>query len=319
MRHVVDGTLRPASRAPKRILVTGGEGMLGSAISEQAVCNYPAWEVQAPGRHALDVLDPRAVMALRQWITGGWIVHCAATANVEECARQPQLAHKNIVGGTRNIIKLAEASGARLLYPQSCFIYDGTTDPIPETETPRPLSLYGKLKFESEKLVAASLKRPLIVRMAGFFGGESRDRKFVGAIVPKMRALVQAKGGVFEVGDRVWQPTWTRDAALNLLALIGAEAHGVYHLASHGSAAFYEVAEEIVSSMGWSKDLVIVRNPALAIDPDDLSRRPARVVLSCEKLKSDGLDMQRPWREALREYLATPFFQANARLEARVT
>ena len=290
-----------------RILITGGKGMLGRDLAAEAG-RSPAFDVQAPGRDELDVRDRGAVLAKRDWIAGGWIVHCAARVDVEGCARDPDGARDTIVEGTRNVVELAQAAGARLLYPQSFLIYDGAVSPIPENETPRPLSLYGQLKYEAEQLIESALEDAIIVRMAGFFGGEEADKNFVGRIIPVMHTAMMDGKTRFSVGDRVWQPTWTRDLAANALRLLIAGASGRYQMACRGQATFAELAQEIVLALGWQDRFGIETVDANAVAQSELGRRPDVAVLSCNRLTDERLNLQRDWRSTLHAYLGHPFF-----------
>lgn len=289
------------------VLVTGGRGMLGSALALEAD-RFPRLDVRAPGRDALDVRDPAALAGWTDWVRGGWIVHCAARVDVEGCAREPDAARATIVDGTANAAALARAAGARFLYPQSFLVYDGRTNPIAEDEKPRPLSLYGELKHEAERVALAAVPKATIVRMAGFFGGEAADKNFVGRIIPVMHAALLRGETRFEVGTRVWQPTWTRDLAANTLLLLTRGGAGRYQMACHGEATFAAIAEEIVRSLGWQDRLGVVPVDASAVSGSELGRRPDRAVLSCERLRGEGLDLQREWRSTLRAYLDHPFF-----------
>ncbi len=296
-----------------RLLVTGGEGMLGRDLAREAE-RLAGFETRALGRGALDVRDRDAMLAQADWVAGGWVVHCAAKVNVEGCAREPEEARAVIVDGTANAVALARAAGARLFFPQSFLVYDGAVNPIPETETPRPLSFYGELKLEAEKLVRDGIADPLIVRMAGFFGGEEADKNFVGRIIPAMHAAIQNGERTFKVGDRIWQPTWTRDLAANALALIRADASGLWHMACHGHATFADIAREIVLALGWSGSLEIEDVSAAAVAGSELGRRPDVAILACDRLRDERFDLQRDWRSTLHDYLRHPFF-ARYRLE----
>lgn len=296
------------------VLVTGGQGMLGSALAQEAT-RFPRFDVQAPGRDALDVRDAAAVAGWEDRVRGGWIVHCAARVDVEGCAREPEAARRTIVEGTANVAALAQAAGARLLYPQSFLVYDGRTNPIPENETPRPLSFYGELKYEAEQVVLAAVPDATIVRMAGFFGGEAADKNFVGRIIPAMHAAMLRGETRFDVGTRVWQPTWTRDLATNTLLLLTQGGSGHYQMACHGEATFADIAETIVETLGWSARFTIAPVDASAVSGNELGRRPDRAVLSCDRLKAERLDLQRDWRSTLIAYLDHPFFD-QYRLES---
>lgn len=289
------------------VLVTGGKGMLGREFAAEAQW-HGGVAIDAPGREELDVRDAAAMMARAASVEGGWVVNCAAKVDVEGCARDPDTARAIIVDGTRNAVALAKAAGARLFYPQSFLVYDGATNPIPEAETPRPLSLYGQLKFEAEQIVLDAMDDALIVRMAGFFGGEDKDKNFVGRIIPVMFDAMQRGDAVFKVGDRVWQPTWTRDLATNSLHLMLAGATGTWQMACHGQATFAELAHEIVTALGWSDRFAIETVDATLVAQSELGRRPDVAVLSCARLKAENMDLQRDWRATLHAYLRHPFF-----------
>lgn len=289
--------------------------MLGSALSKQAG-HFPGLEVRAPGHDELDVRDTEALEAFGDWVKGGWIVHCAARVDVEGCARDPDGARAVIVDGTRNVAELARKSGARLLFPQSFLVYDGHENPIAEDEQPRPLSLYGTLKYEAEQVATSITEDALIIRMAGFFGGEATDKNFVGRIIPVMLAAIQKGETRFEVGDRVWQPTWTDDLALNSLELMQAGASGTYQMACEGQATFAEIAQEITVALGWQDHLEVVTVDASLVAQSELGRRPDVAVMSCSRLTAEGRNRQRAWRPALHAYLQAPFFN-QYRLEAK--
>lgn len=286
-----------------RMLVTGGQGMLGRAFA-----GAQGFDVHAPGRAELDVRDRAAMLREADRIAGGWIVHCAARVDVEGCAREPEAARETIVQGTRNAIELARLAGARLFYPQSFLVYDGATNPIAETETPRPLSFYGELKYEAERLIEDALDDALIVRMAGFFGGEEADKNFVGRIIPVMHAAMERGESVFNVGDRVWQPTWTRDLADNSVELMRAGAKGRYQMACNGHATFADIAREIVLALGWQDRFAIETVDASLVAQSELGRRPDIAILSCTRLTDERRNLQRDWRATLHAYLRHPFF-----------
>lgn len=297
-----------SSAPPIPVLVTGGEGMLGRAFAAMAA-QFPQFAVMAPGKTELDVRQPAQLAAWEPRIAGGWIVHCAARVDVEGCAREPDAARETIVQGTINTAQLAARCGARLLYPQSFLTYDGASNPILENETPRPLSFYGELKYAAENGLAACHPDPLLVRMAGFFGGEPADKNFVGRIIPVMKAAIDRGERRFNVGTRRWQPTFTEDLALNCLLLMARGERGSFQMACHGDASFADVAEVIVQALGWQDVLTIDPVDPAAVAGNELGRRPDSAVLAMTRLREAGLDLQRDWRASLFLYLQRPFWQ----------
>lgn len=299
------------------VLVTGAEGMLGSAFADILGSHGQVAAVHALGRDELDVTDLAHVARARR-LQPDVIIHCAGLADMDRCEREPAECQRVHVGGTRQMVALATEVGARLVYPQSVFAF-GATPPrvLTEATVPTPDSAYGQAKLAAERLVLEADDRALVIRMAGFFGGEHRDKNFVGTFSRHLADLTAQGGGEVGVGDRIWQPTSTRDLAANTLQLIARGCTGVYHMASHGEAAFFEVAERMVAAFGVGDRIRLVRRPAAEFASREAAPRPLRIVIDNARLRREGLDHQRAWEVALDEYLAGPYFQELFRTAVR--
>lgn len=296
--------------AGRTILITGANGMLGTAFAGLLGRQRFGLTLHALGRNQLDVTDAKSVgeaAALEPDV----IVHCAALVDMDRCEREPDHCRRSIVEGTAHVIELARRTGAQLVYPQSVFIYGESPEaPLTEEAHPAPRSGYGRAKLEAEQLVRADCPHALVIRMGGFFGGEERDKNFVGSFSRWLATRVAAGGERFEVGDRIWQPSFTEDLAANSLLLVAHEREGVYHMAAHGEATFFEVASQIVVALGLASRVRLIARPAAQFAARDSAPRPSRSAIDNARLRSEGLDRQRPWRDALAEYLSRPYFQA---------
>lgn len=292
-----------------RILVTGAEGMLGRAFVEALSTLGTRVRVVALGQRELDVTRREQVLA---WAAErpDLILHCGGLALADVCEREPERARNVHVDGSANVAELARATGARVFYPQSVFIFDGTELPVTEHTAPSPTFVYGTVKLEAERLLLATVPDALIVRMAGFFGGEDRDKNFVGQFLRTLHEVRSSGGGDIEVGDRVWQPTYTLDLAANTLVLLAARRSGVYHMGAVGEASFFEVARVCVDELGLSGEITLRQCPSDRFDDAESARRPSRMVTANRRLEAEGLCRQRPWEDALREYLRRPFFDS---------
>ena len=292
------------------VLITGADGMLGRAFTE-SLDAIPGCRVIPLGRDRLDVTDLEAVMAFAS-ANPEWIVHCAADVNADRCEKNPDACHAVQVGGTENVAALARACGARVLYPQSFLIFDGSEKPIVEETRPNPLSVYGRCKLEAETRVFEALgDSALVIRMAGFFGGDEKDKNFVGQFTRHVRRLIDQAVDTYDVGDRIWQPTYTLDLAHNSIQLMAASKSGVYNMACHGQASFFELAVACVEELQLTDRLRLQPTSADRVAAvTDTAKRPAAAVIDNRRLRVEGLDLQRPWRDALNEYLSRPWFKA---------
>lgn len=292
----------------KTILITGANGMLGSALVDILTWNVPESDIIALSHNQLDVTNRDSVLILSSK-PFDLILHCAAKVDAEYCEVNPKICHDIIVDGTRNLIDLAELTKAKIFYPQSFLIFDGKDLPITEETDPAPLSVYGQCKLAAERLIIEKWPNHLIVRLAGFFGGYQKDKNFIGKFIPHLAKIINEKKTFCEVGDRVWQPTYTYDLAYNCLVLLAEDKKGVYNMAGHGECSFYDLACEIVKYLGISDLMEIIKVPAEKFGQKEKAKRPPRATMINRRLAKEGLDFQRSWQESLKEYLDNEYFK----------
>lgn len=297
----LDGRPRPT------VLITGAGGMLGRAFREAVAESPTPIRLLSKLHEELDVTDRAAVMALANDPID-IIIHCAGLTNADECERDPVAARRSHIEGTANVVDLAMASNARVCYPQSVFIFDGTALPVTEHTLPAPSFEYGRVKLEAERHLLATLPDALVVRMAGFFGGDEKDKNFVGKFTRAIEELLRTGKTEIEVGDRIWQPTYTLDLARNCLLLLERRCVGVYHMGAVGEATFHEVASACLESLGLAQRIRVIPIESAPFDGAEPARRPHRMVTRNDRLDAEGLNRQRPWRAALHEYLQRPYF-----------
>jgi len=297
-----------ANLAGKTFLITGGSGMLGRAYREQLERFAPAAKVHCLSKIQLDVRDPEAFEPYLN-VRPDYVLHCAALVDADYCEEHADEGEATIVTGTRNVIEFSRCCGSKLLYPQSFLIYDGAEPLIVESTEPRPLCVYGRLKLQAEKLVLESLPRALSVRMGGFFGGGAIDNNFVGRITVHLAKLIRQGTTQIEIGNRVWQPTYTNDLAANSLLLLAADRAGVYCMASHGSASFCKLTKEILEQLEDSDRIDVRCVDASVLAARERAQRPLSAIMRNQRLQAENLDRQRTWQVSLAEYLNQPYFR----------
>lgn len=291
-----------------KIIITGASGMLGKAFQDVLHLKYPDADIKALPSNILDVTNHEEVMSYVQY-NPDLIIHTAAKVDANFCEDNYEHAKNIIVGGTKNIIELAEKCHAKVFYPQSFLIFDGRVMPITEETTPNPLSKYGLLKLKAEEVIANSNVDSLIIRMGGFFGGNEKDKNFVGKIIPFI--IEQIKSGVteIEVGDRVWQPTYTFDLALNSVILLENDKSGLYNMASLNRASFYQLAVKIVEYLGINSLISVKEVASKQFDKAEAAERPHDAILSNAKLDWEQMNFQRNWEESLLIYLSGDYYR----------
>ena len=295
----------------KHVLITGAGGMLGTAFAAIIRAKLPECRLSALNRNQLDVCDQSALLSLSKQNKFDVIIHCAANVNADACENNPKDCFNTQVNGTKNIINVALTHEAQLFYPQSFLIFGENDAIVTEKTDPAPLSVYGRAKLEAETILLEKCSKSIIVRMGGFFGGEHLDKNFVGKFLRYMAEKVNVGEQIVqEVGGRVWQPTYTMDLAYNSLALVASHKDGIYNMASHGHATFFELAIELIKILKLQSKISIVHAQHDEIKKMDIATRPEKIIMENQRLKNENLDFQRPWRHSLNEYLNSSYFKS---------
>jgi|TARA_B110000037_G_scaffold222431_1_gene297292 dTDP-4-dehydrorhamnose reductase len=291
----------------KKFLITGGEGMLGDSFFNQIKTHVQNPKIYCFNKSEFNVSNSHSFEKYKN-LKPDFIIHCAALVNADLCEKDKEKGRINILEGTKNIVNFAKINNSKIFYPQSFLIYNDTKKLVDENTIPRPLCEYGSLKLEAENVVLNSSNNSISVRMGGFFGGEKKDNNFIGKITSHISKLIKQGKKEMEIGDRVWQPTFTKDLAYNSLILLANNKSGKYNMASHGSCSFYELTNELLKILNIEKKFSISRISAKILGKKEFARRPLSVIMVNSRLKKENLDRQRNWKISLKDYLEKPYF-----------
>ena len=304
----MDRILNLSEIQAKTFIITGANGMLGRAFEHTIKKQLPKAIIHAFGKDKLNILNKDQVLSYSV-LKPDFIIHCGALVNADFCENNQNEAYEIIVKGTQNIVKLAQICNAKIIYPQSFLIYDGNENPITEKTIPNPLSIYGKYKLLAEEYILNILPNSLIIRMAGFFGGYEVDKNFVGKMIPYISKQMKEGINKIEIGNRVWQPTYTNDLALNSLLLLANNKDGKYVMASHGRASFFELTSLIVEKLALQNRLTLIEIDSSKLHTIEIAKRPKVAIIENEKLIKENLDIQRTWQESVTEYINNQYFK----------
>jgi len=274
-----------------RVLVTGAGGQLGRELCAMAGGSA---EVIGLERSALDVTD----LARCREAVGAYrpdaVIHAAAYTAVDRAEVEPDEAFRVNAAGTRNMALAAREGRAKFCYISTDYVFDGrAAAPYNEYDAPNPLNVYGKSKLAGERLAQSLTDRWFVVRTSWVYGANGAN------FVKTMLRLGAERGRVQVVADQTGSPTWAKDLAVFLLALVSTEAYGIYHAANAGHCSWYEFAKAIFEEKGMPVEVV----PCTTEEFPRPARRPAYSVLDGAAVRYNGLPAMRHWREALREFL----------------
>lgn len=138
----------------RRVLLTGGSGLLGSHLTRSA----PGWI--APGLEELDLLRPETLSACLDRHRPDTILHAAALTRTGYVNEHPDEAIAVNIAGTAQLAAEAVRRRLRLVYLSSDYVYADTPGPHREDEALHPLNNYAWSKLGGEcavRLVPGSL------------------------------------------------------------------------------------------------------------------------------------------------------------------
>lgn len=156
----------------KRILITGGAGLIGSHIADLAALEQPREIVildnfvrgrrenlnQAASRTALTIVegDIRDRALLAKLFDGVDIVFHQAAIRITQCAEEPRLAFDVLAGGTFDVLEAAVEAGVSKVVAASSASVLGLAESFPTTEAHHPYNnrtIYGAAKTFNEGLL----------------------------------------------------------------------------------------------------------------------------------------------------------------------
>lgn len=212
------------------ILVTGSEGLIGSALVRALELSgqpFKGIDIKRPtiAQSCIQgsILDADIMRELIRQSSG--IVHLAAVSRVIHGQQNPDLCRKLNVDATETILTHIRESGHRpwILYGSSREVYGNPVFfPVTEDHPVSPINIYGETKAQAEALIKGhgELGFPAcIIRFSNVFGDPVFDH--LDRVVPAF-AQKAAYGGVIRVDGSYnsFDFTFLRDVIHGLLCLI---------------------------------------------------------------------------------------------------
>ena len=281
------------------ILVTGSDGMLGSAIIPYLrQCGHDVYDTD------IDTLDVRDRDAVRWGITSvspTLVAHLAAETSLEACEDNPDHAWLTNAIGTKNVALECRRAQVPMAYISSAGIFDGeSSEAYTEFDAPNPINVYGASKWQGELYMRQFVPPSYTVR-AGWMmgGGPGKDHKFVSHILSQINDGAEI---IHAVKDKFGSPTFAPDFAKCFESLITSGDYGTYHMVSSGECSRYDVARAILDILGRD-DIVLSGTSSNYFIADFYAPRPTSEVMRNYVLDLTGRNSMRPWREALEDYL----------------
>ena len=285
----------------KKILLTGCNGQLGRAIQKEygdTVEFLRTDFIDAEGITRLDISDIDQVMNFARAEKPDAIINCAAFTNVDGCETNEDAAFKANAIGPRNLAIASREIGAKLIHVSTDYVFEGNgTRPYVETDTPNPVSAYGRTKLAGEQFVRDFADRYFILRTAWLYGDGKN-------FVKTMLGAAQSRDEVSVVCDQKGSPTSAVELAKMIHFLEPTENYGIFHATCEGDTNWAEFTEEIYRKAGLSTKVNHLTSEEYAAMNPAAANRPKYSILENRMLKlTTDKFMMADWHDALDYYL----------------
>ncbi|MDP2210041.1 MAG: dTDP-4-dehydrorhamnose reductase [Bacteroidota bacterium] len=262
----------------KRILVVGSNGLLGQKITTlfSKSKQYDIFNVSVEEKsfldekdfpyHQLDITKRSSVLKFIDSVQPDVIINTAAVTNVDLCETDRALAWKVNVSGVENLVYGAKMVGAKVIHFSSDYVFDGKNGPYSESETPNPISYYGRTKLASENVLKLSGIPNVIIRTMILYGIANQVKdNFALWLANNLSENKQIR----VVDDQIGNPTLVDDLAYAVLKIVEYNRSGLFHITGGELISRYGFALALAKKFKFNKDLItpiktsILKQPAL--------------------------------------------------------
>lgn len=275
------------------ILVTGGNGQLGSELKEIAP-NYQDYNFLFTDVKDLDITNHNAVAVFVESNNITVIINCAAYTAVDKAESEPELADAINHLAVANFAQIAKYNNLKLIHVSTDYVFDGTNHkPYIETDTPNPKSVYGQTKLDGElAMQQINPANSIIIRTSWVYS------KFGNNFVKTMLSLAETRDEISVVADQIGSPTNAADLAeaiLNILPQVSNKSVELFHYSNEGVCSWYDFAKAIFEI----KEISIKVKPIESAQYPTTAERPFYSVLNKQMIK-ESYQVKIPfWKDSL--------------------
>lgn len=274
----------------EKIWISGARGHVGSALVK--LLNYEKYKFIATDKREVDITNIESVHSFCKINRPDIIINCSGLTDLEECAKNPDLAYAVNAVGVRNLAQEAEIIGAKLIQISTDDVFDTTESNIllNEFDNISPRSIYGKSKAAGEKFVRALMSRYVIIRSSWVYGV---GKDYISHVLD----AVQKGQNFYAATNQYSSPTSAKELAKVLIEFIDNEYYGTYHIVCKGCCSRYEYAKKILELTNNVGKIQILPNTNISDSRQNYS------VLDNMMIRITGIKEPLDWQTALKEYL----------------
>jgi len=225
----------------KKILITGGNGQLGSELNVLSKV-YNQFEWVFTDYQELDLCDLDNLANAISKINPQIIINCAAHTAVDKAESEFELSDVLNHQSVEVMAKWSHANDCKFIHVSTDYVFDGTASvPLKEEAITSPINVYGKTKLSGEIACMRENPNAIILRTSWVYSS------FGNNFVKTMSRLMQERDSLNVVNDQIGSPTYAADLAQAILTILTHPKWqaGIYNFSNEGEISWYEFALSI--------------------------------------------------------------------------
>lgn len=247
----------------KRIIVVGGNGMLGQRLIEfyNKLNDIELLAISVEDKSVFidvdyiqaDISNRNEIKKVIYDFCPDFIINAAAYTNVDKSESERELAWKINVKGVEYLSEAARVLDSHLVHISTDYIFDGKSGPYTENDIPNPLGYYARTKLASENVLKLSGSKNTILRTNVLYGTAKFSRPdFVKWVVDSLRAGKEIK----IVDDQINNPTFIDDLVQGVNKIVELCKEGIYNIGGDEFLNRYDFTIIIANYFNLDKSLI---------------------------------------------------------------
>ncbi|MDP3920279.1 MAG: NAD-dependent epimerase/dehydratase family protein [Candidatus Omnitrophota bacterium] len=309
----------------KNVLVTGGSGFIGSNLTFELEKRYPEARLTViddfRGSSFKNLLGTQSDVlaynvAERDWLEAvadkpfDVIFHLASITDTTILDEKKMMFDN--VEGFRNILNLAVAKKADVVFASSAGVYGSQDTPMREADGGKPNNVYGFSKWAMENLALTYEGKLKIVGLRYFnvFGPRETFKGAASSMIYQLALQMMAgkQPRIFKFGEQRRDFVYVKDIVEATIKARDSSSNTVCNVGTGASTSFNEVIEAINEALGTTYE------PCFFDNPYNFYQNFTEADMSHTK-KSLGFKIQYSTREGILDYVRNYLLPTAKRLD----
>lgn len=259
----------------RKLPAAGYDGLIGVSVSAFEPRKHP----DGFQHHSIDVAREDAWIEMLAGSGAALVVNAIAITDVAACEKEPALARRLHVDFPARLASECGKMGAKLVQVSTDQVFDGNgRSPYRETDTPNPVTVYGRTKLDGERAALDAVEGALVLR-TNIVGVRARGKPTFGEWL--CGSFVRGEP-IRLAEDFVTSSMFAGDFAERLVEAAEQGLEGLYHVASSEPASKYTFGGLVARELGVDFSRVeCVKLRELKLSPP----RPAYLALDVRRFE----------------------------------